>query len=133
MTLKSLIVIMCLTRQPEDRYGLSVLANIKQQVSRLIWPKSRAAYLFFRFKIAIIKRQTVSITMNSSYVLISIILLSRLRTDGARPPGCPVKYIILSKCRLGSAGNCENGDMPERKGRIPFEAVSQGYCIKEKV
>ena len=34
-------------------------------------------------------------TMNSSYVLISIILSVRLRSDEKHVPGYPVKYVIL--------------------------------------
>lgn len=65
-----------------------------------IRPRSRAAYLFFRFRIATIKLAVARITMNSSYVLISIILPVKTQ-DGwhARPPGCPGKYIILSRWR----------------------------------
>ena len=71
-----------------------------------IRPRSRAAYLFFRFRIATIKLAVARITMNSSYVLISIIFPVKTQ-DGwhARPPGCPGKYIILSRRGLcGGAG-----------------------------
>ena len=81
------------------RQSLSVLANYNNFSKSPIRPRSRAAYLFFRFRIATIKLAVARITMNSSYVLISIILPVKTQ-DGwhARPPGCPGKYIILSRC-----------------------------------
>ena len=93
--------IIYLTRQPGDRLSLSVLANYNNFSKSPIRPRSRAAYLFFRFRIATIKLAVARITMNSSYVLISIILPVKTQ-DGwhARPPGCPGKYIILSRCGL---------------------------------
>ena len=52
-------------------------------------------FLFFISRISIITSTVVSMIMNSSYVLISIILSVRLRADEKHVPGYPVKYVIL--------------------------------------
>ena len=53
-------------------------------------------FLFFIFRIATIKDAVVKITINSSYVLISIILSDKLGSDGARPPTTWVNILYSS-------------------------------------
>ena len=99
--LKNLCIwhIIYLTGQPEDRLSLSVPANYNAMWAAYSLPESRAAYLFFKFRIATIKRPIVSITINSSYVLMSTTPFRRTRNEmAARPPDCPGKHIILSWC-----------------------------------
>ena len=52
--------------------------------------------LFFISRIATINNATVRITINSSYVLISIILSIKLGTDESTSPNYPGKYIIFA-------------------------------------
>ena len=52
--------------------------------------------LFFISRIATINNATVKITINSSYVLISIILSTKLGTDESTSPNYPGKYIIFA-------------------------------------
>ncbi len=63
--------------------------NIKLRNSRLLYQSQDGYFLFFRFRIATISSATVKITMNSSYVLISIILSVRLRSDEKHVPRLP--------------------------------------------
>ena len=56
--------------------------------------------LFFIFRISTINNATVKITINSSYVLISIILSIRLGTDESTSPDYPGKYIIFVYSRF---------------------------------
>ena len=53
--------IIYLTRQPGDRLSLSVLANYNNFSKSPIRPRSRAAYLFFMFRIATINKATPNI------------------------------------------------------------------------
>ena len=53
----------------------------------------RAVYLFFEFTMATISIATEIIIINSSYVLISLILSVRIRTDDRYLSGFPDKYI----------------------------------------
>ena len=57
-------------------------------------------FLFFIFRIATIKDAVVKIIINSSYVLISIILSVMLGSDGARPPTTWVNILYYSFFRL---------------------------------
>ena len=72
-----------------------ILLNYKS--SSLFRPKNRTSYfLFFMFRIATINDAVVSIIINSSYVLISIILSVRLGADESTSPNYLGKYIMLS-------------------------------------
>ena len=109
--LKNLCIwhIIYLTGQPEDRLSLSVPANYNAMWAAYSLPESRAAYLFFKFRIATIKRPIVSITINSSYVLMSTTPFRRTRNEmAARPPDCPGKHIILSWCSNSPIWNRRN-------------------------
>ena len=80
LTNKFLWHIIYLTRQPIGRSRLPVPANYNNFSKSPIRPRSRAAYLFFRFRIATTSKAKVSIICISSYVLISIPLSARLGT-----------------------------------------------------
>ena len=67
-------------------------------------------FLFFIFRIATIKDAVVKIIINSSYVLISIILSVMLGSDGARPPTTWVNilYSSLTKAAAYAAAFTHN-------------------------
>lgn len=57
--------------------------------------------MFFKFRIAVINRPAVKIIMNSSYVLTSIILLSRLRSDGMHAlPAARVSILLTLRLKI---------------------------------
>lgn len=78
------------------------ISLVSYRNSRSIFTRDRNGYfLFFRFRIATTSDANVRMIINSSYVLISIILSTRLGTDRGPPVGCLGKHIILSMyCRL---------------------------------
>ena len=72
-----------------------------------------------RFSIDTIRPATARIIINSSYVLISILLLSSLRTENrSRSAGCLDKYIIL--CCVLQIQIRKNGQ--KKPGNIDFRA-----------
>ena len=86
LTIPHTEAIIYLTRQPKGT-ETSRPGKISVYISKLpILPKIRAAYLFFRLRIATMSNATVKITMNSSYVLISI---SPFRQDSDREAAAP--------------------------------------------
>ena len=74
--------ILYLTRQPVREVNAPRPGEILSCVSRLLY-QSQGGLLIFWFRIAIISNATFKIIINSSYVLISNPLLSRLRTGTA--------------------------------------------------
>jgi hypothetical protein len=95
----AIFAIIYLTRQPTGRCRLPVPANYSNFSKPPIRPRNRAAYLFYKFRIATTSKANVSKICISSYVLISIILLSRLRMDGTHALPA-ARLSILSRCRL---------------------------------
>ena len=99
--------IICLTGQPEGERESPAPAQVNTAIrnSHPTFTREQDGYfLFFRFRIATIRRPVVSIIMNSSYVLISFPPSARLGTGESTSPGCPGKHIILSGC-----GCCRSG------------------------
>ena len=69
---------------------------ITTKVVFLNLPGEDGYFLFFISRIATINNAMVKITMNSSYVLISIILSIRLGSDESTSPNYLGKYIIFT-------------------------------------
>ena len=89
--------IICLTGQPEGECKSPDPAKIYNKTiknSRLLCQEQDGYFLFFRFRIAIIKSPIVNITINSSYVLI-IITTFRKTSDWvrARPPAARLNIL----------------------------------------
>ena len=91
--------IIYLTRQSEGECTSPVPANLLlTKIVVLNFTREQDGYflLFFISRIATINNAMVRITINSSYVLISIILSLKLGTDESTSPDYPGKYIIFS-------------------------------------
>jgi len=90
--------IIYLARQPEGSWYLPIPVKLIKRNSRpLYFSRVQGGYfLFFTFRIATIKRPTVKIIINSSYVLISIPPSARLGMGICRLSGCHAKYIIVN-------------------------------------
>ena len=95
--------IIYLTRQSEGECTSPVPAKILSNYKKVVvlnFCRGQDGYflLFFISRIATINNAMVKITINSSYVLISIILSIRLGTDESTSPNYPGKYIIFAIC-----------------------------------
>ena len=97
--------IIYLTRQSEGECTSPVPAKILSNYKKVVvlnFCRGQDGYflLFFISRIATINNAMVKITINSSYVLISIILSIRLGTDASTSHNYPGKYIIFAMLSL---------------------------------